>query len=128
MSRTNTEASSDVLGFKGDYDNRRARLDGRIQLPLVGPLSLELGSRLSWLRYVNKNLVDSLTDNGVGTLFPSRRRDVIAEATAKLSWALTESLSVELRWVATRAHSNVDVYAYRRNIVGLQLIARRPWL
>jgi hypothetical protein len=128
VSRTNTEASPDVLGFKGDYDNRRARFEGRIQLPLVGPLRLELGSRLSWFRYVNRNLVDSLTDNGVGTMFPSRRRDVIAEATAKLSWAFAESLSMELRWAGTRAYSNVDVFEYKRNIVGLQLIAHRPWL
>ena len=125
---TDTEASRDLLGFSGDYDNRSARLEARVQLPLLGPLALELGGLLSSDRYRNENLVDFLTDDGVGTPNPSRRRDTLTEGRATLSWAFTDFLSAELSWRGTRAHSNVDVFDYRRSIVGLQLVARRPWL
>jgi tetratricopeptide (TPR) repeat protein len=123
LSRTNTEASRDPLGFQGDYDNRSASLYAHARIPLAGRLELRLGGQLLWERYVNRNLIDALTDEGVGTPFPSRRRDGRAEATAALAWTLRPPVRVELRWTGIRSRSNVDVYDYGRQILGAYFTA-----
>ena len=122
-----TDSSRDILGFRGDYDSRNSLLNAEIKLPLPRRLGLELGGSVSFERYTHRNLIDALSDDGVGTMSPSRRKDLIVEGTAALTWAFSEAIVVELRWLGTKAHSNVDVYDYRRNIVGLQLVARRPF-
>jgi tetratricopeptide (TPR) repeat protein len=125
LARTNTEASTDLLGFEGDYDNRMARVTGQAQIPVYGPFYARLGGRLAWYRYVNRNVVDALTDEGVGTPNPSRRSDSMGEATAALGWDVTPEVSVELRWRGTRNRSNVDLYDYERHVVGVYFTARR---
>ena len=127
LARTDTEASRDFLGFDGDYDHRRAQISTRLLLPLPGPFDMRLSGLVAWERYRNENLIDALTDNGVGTPTPSKRRDLIGDATLALGWAISPALRLELRWQGVRDRSNVDVYDYSRSIVGLVFIGRRSW-
>jgi tetratricopeptide (TPR) repeat protein len=106
IERTNTEASTDLLGFEGDYDSRR--------------LALALGTR-----FVNRNLLDAIADGG--TERPSRRRDAVGEASVALGWRLSPALRLEARWQGQWSHSNVDVYDFTRNVFGLYLTAQRSW-
>ena len=61
----------------------------------------------------------------MGTPTPSKRRDLIGDATLALGWAISPNLRLELRWQNIRDRSNVDVYDYSRSTVGVQLIAER---
>ena len=125
MSRTNTEASTDLLGFVGDYDKRRLDVDLQLRFPLGSHLHGRLAGSLGWERYPNRNVIDFLTDEGIGTPTPSRRRDAILTATAALGWSLTRNLQIEVRWRGERHRSNVDVYDYKRSVVGVYVTAQR---
>jgi tetratricopeptide (TPR) repeat protein len=125
IARTNTEASTDLLGFEGDYDNRRLALAVGTRLPLRERFDLSVSGGLSFERYVNRNLLDAIADGG--TERPSRRRDAVGEASVALGWSLSPALRLEARWQGQWSHSNVDVYDFTRNVFGLYLIAQRSW-
>ncbi|MCZ6571025.1 MAG: tetratricopeptide repeat protein [Deltaproteobacteria bacterium] len=127
LARTDSEASRDPLGFEGDYDRRRAEIRTQLKLPLGAAFDLSISGGVAWERYRNENLIDALTDNGVGTPTPSKRRDLIGDATLALGWSISPHLRLELRWQNIRDRSNVDVYDYSRSIVGVQLMAERSW-
>jgi len=127
LARTDTRASTDLLGFEGDYDRRRAEVRTQVKLPLSDAFDLSFSGAVAWERYRNENLIDALTDNGVGTPTPRKRRDLIGDATLSLGWAISPALRLEVRWQNIRNRSNVDVYDYRRSIVGLQLVTERSW-
>ena len=125
IARTNTEASTDLLGFEGDYDNRRLALAVGTRLPFRERFDLSVSGGLSFERYVNRNLLDAIADGG--TERPSRRRDAVGEASVALGWSLSPALRLEARWQGQWSHSNVDVYDFTRNVFGLYLIAQRSW-
>ena len=127
LARTDSEASEDLLGFDGDYDRGRAEIRTQLKLPLGGAFDLSISGGVAWERYRNRNLVDALTDDGMGTPTPSKRRDLIGDATLALGWAISPNLRLELRWQNIRDRSNVDVYDYSRSVVGVQLMAERAW-
>ena len=127
IGRRNTEASTDLLGFEGDYDSRQASLTGRVFLPFHDWFDLTMTGGLAWARYVNRNLTDALTDEGIGTLFPSRRSDTILRGMVSIRVPLSRGLRAELRWTGVRQRSNVDVYDYERHIVAVHLTGNWSW-
>lgn len=127
VGRTNTEAARDPLGFEGDYDDRNGLVHASVALPLAGPLDLRIGGSLGRTRYLNHNLFDALTDNGVGTTDPDRRRDNVLQGNAALGWKLSRWVRAELRWNGVRNRSNVDVHDYERHVVGLHFSAERSF-
>jgi tetratricopeptide (TPR) repeat protein len=127
LGRRNTEATTDLLGFSGDYDNRQATITGRIFLPFRDWFDLTATGGLAWDRYVNRNLVDALTDEGIGTADPSRRRDNILRGMISIRVPVGRGLRAELRWTGERHRSNVDVYDYERHIVGVHLTGNWSW-
>ena len=127
LGRRNTEASTDLLGFSGDYDNRQASVTGRLFLPFRDLFDLTATAALAWDRYENRSLTDALTDEGVGTLAPSRRRDNIMRAMVSIRIPVGRGLRAELRWTGERHRSNVDVYDYERHILGIHLTGTWSW-
>ena len=121
MASTRTDAEEGLLGFRGDYDKLRSEARARAHLP--GPLGLALDAsfRVAHDRYLHRNLVDALTDDGVGTTSPDRRRDTILDARLAVARELTRWVTAELAWRYTRQLSNVDVYDYDRHVLGLYL-------
>jgi hypothetical protein len=75
----------------------------------------------SYLRevYANANLVDALTDNGVGTSDPCHRRDGVWETRLRIVRPLSRFMDVEMSAGYLDRHSNVDVYNYDRWLTGL---------
>ena len=82
----------------------------------------------SFLRedYANENLVDYLTDDGVGTATPRRRRDGIWEARLRLVRPVTRFIDVELSTRYGDHGSNVDLYDYDRWVSGLAVRIHTP--
>lgn len=119
-----TDAERDLLGFKGDYDHVRIEGSMRLQIPLAWKLALKVSAVAARERYLNRNLIDALTDNGIGTSDPDRRRDTIAEGRLALVLPLTRYLELEIAWRGIRRLSNVDAYDYERRVFGLYLRTR----
>jgi tetratricopeptide (TPR) repeat protein len=119
LSRLNSTASRDALGFKGAFDNRRGDGELRLHLPLVWQLEADVIGRYVSERYVNRNIVDRLAQPGRA----DHRRDRTRELSVALTRPLTGRTKIELRWHGIRQHSNVDVYDYNRQIMGVYLRA-----
>ncbi len=121
VASTQTAAAEDLLGFRGDYDNLRSEARARAHIP--GPLgfALDASLRAAHDRYTHHNLVDALTDDGVGTTNPDRRRDTILDARLSVTRALTRWVTADLAWRYTRQISNVDVYDYDRHVLGFYM-------
>ena len=68
----------------------------RVSVALPWRFSADLGA--SYLRevYANVNLIDALTDDGVGTATPSKRRDGVWETRLRIVRPLTRFIDVEL--------------------------------
>ena len=127
VGRTNTFATPDLLGFEGDFDERRIKVESHLRFPLGSRCDADLGG--AWIedRYVNENLVDALTDAGTGTLSPKRRHDVSLNGSAALGCWPFPDWRIEARWFGSHERSNVDVYNYRRNVFGLYLSREYRW-
>jgi tetratricopeptide (TPR) repeat protein len=125
VGRTNTEASTDLLGFEGDYDHRRLAGSAGVRVPLPERFDLQVSGGLFFERYANRNLLDAIADGGAER--PSRRRDTVAEASVSLGWSLSPALRLEARWRGQWSHSNVEVYDFSRHVFGLYLTAQRSW-
>ena len=127
IGRTNTLASRDLLGFEGDFDARHGEIAGELYAPLGSSCDARLGGTWTRDRYVNANLIDALTDDGVGTSNPRRRDDSTLNGVVALGCRPLPDWRVEARWFGTLDRSNVDVYDYRRNVVGLYLTRELHW-
>jgi hypothetical protein len=64
-----------------------------------------------------------ITDDGVGTLDPRKRRDWLIEGRLSIGRRLGRFLRLELGYRGTHRISNVDVYGYDRHVVGLYIRA-----
>jgi hypothetical protein len=118
-SRFDSEAKRDILGFDGAYDNMRYEGNVVLRAPLFWQMMATAGLSLAREHYANRNVIDFLTDNGHGDPSPAPRRDWIAEAALSLVRPVTRHIDAELAWHYTHRNSNVDLYAYDRNVVGL---------
>ncbi len=116
-----TDGEQDVLGFGPAFDSHAGSLDLALQAPLPLRVGLELRLGLALERFDAVNLVDFLSDNGVGDPNPERRHDGLVEAGVALARPLTRNLSLEARFRETRHFSNVDLYDWQRQLVGTYL-------
>ncbi len=120
---TNTKAERDVLGFEGDYDGVRFEGVAAVFVPFPRGFATSVSLSLARDRYFQKNLVDALTDEEVGTATPRRRRDTLFESRVGMQRALSERVSLEVAWRYGQSLSNVDVYEYDRHVFGVYLKA-----
>jgi tetratricopeptide (TPR) repeat protein len=116
-----TDGDRDVLGFGPAFDSHAGALDLALQAPLPMQIGLELRLALGLERFDAENVVDFLSDDGVGDPDPERRHDGLIEAGFGLARPLTRNLSVEARFRETRHFSNVDLYDWERQLVGTYL-------
>jgi tetratricopeptide (TPR) repeat protein len=114
------------LGFAGAFDHDAFGGGARLTSPLPWRLSAELGVSFLRERYANRNLIDALTDDGVGTADASRRRDGVWEARLRIARPLTRFLDVEVSTRYVERASNVDVYAHDRWVSGLAVNVHTP--
>lgn len=124
--RRDTEASRDLLGFDGAYDHQRWGALGRLHLPLVWRVQGELRLAFDAERYDNENVIDALTDAGVGRPDARRRRDDVWGVGATLTRPISRFTELALSWDFTDRASNVDLYAYDRHVVGLTVRVFTP--
>lgn len=125
--RYDSDATRDeLLGFDGAYD-----LDGygggaRVSVALPWRLRADFG--VSYLRedYANPNLIDALTDDGVGTATPSRRRDGVWDTRLRIARPIARYVDLELSAGYLDRSSNVDVYQYDRWVSGLAFRVHTP--
>ena len=118
-SRFDSEANRDVLGFEGAYDFMRYEGNLALRAPMFWNMWGTAAVSLANEHYDNRNVIDFLTDNGHGDPSPSPRRDWIAEAAISVVRPVTRRIDAEFAWHYTHRDSNVDAYAYDRNVVGL---------
>jgi hypothetical protein len=125
--RFDSQATRDeLLGFDGDYDHDAFGGAGRVRVALPWQLSADWGFGYQRERYANVNLVDALSDGGVGTATPRKRRDDVWETRLRLSRPFTRYLDLELSAGYLDQRSNVDVYDYDRWITGLVIRVHTP--
>jgi tetratricopeptide (TPR) repeat protein len=121
FAETDTFADPDVLGFDDAYDNDRYEAHLRLEAPLFWGVRATTGVLVAHERYPAPNVVDFLTDDGVGTLSPSSRRDWVTEASFSLLRPIHRYAAIEIGWRGTFRDSNVDLYAYDRHVAGVTL-------
>ena len=112
--------SADLLGFDDAYSHRAARGTLRLNFPVGWKLTTDVSASFAYQRYANPNVLDGLFEQ-VFLDQAERRRDSVVEGTIAVSRLLTKHTHVELRWRGSLQRSNVELYSYDRNIVGLYL-------
>jgi tetratricopeptide (TPR) repeat protein len=125
-SRRDTEASADLLGFDGAYDHDQWGGRARAYIPLPWGVTADALFSFGGELYDNPNIIDALTDDGVGDPSPERRRDTIWRTGVILTRPVARFTDLQLIWSFTNRDSNVDYYSYERSIVGLYLRAYTP--
>ena len=121
FSRFDASAGRDLFGFGAAYDNDRWDAGIVVALPLGFETSLVASASFGFEHYQHANVIDFLTDDGVGDATANRRRDVVAEYALTLSRPLREHLYLDLSYRVTDRKSNVDLYSYDRQVVGVML-------
>ena len=103
-------------GFDGDfdYDSYRARALGTFTLPYS--IQTQIEASYSRDEYLNDNFANAIATEFLET--KPRRDDVIAGRIG-LSRAIARFTRLEIYWRATHRASNVAVFDYDKNIVGL---------
>ncbi len=114
-------ADRDVFRFGPAYDDTRWDAEASLALPLHFDVSLVASASFGFEHYRHANVIDFLTDDGIGDARPERRHDVVAEYAIGLSRPLREHFFLDLGYRFTKRSSNVDLYAYDRHVVGLTL-------
>ncbi|MBY0399800.1 tetratricopeptide repeat protein [Myxococcota bacterium] len=119
--RTITEATPDGSpdGFDGDFDNDsyRFRAVGRIALPWS--LRAQLETSYSRDEYLNDNFAHALETFANGQLELEARRDDVLSGRISLSRPIVRHTRLELYWRGARRISNVDLFDYDKQLVGL---------
>jgi tetratricopeptide (TPR) repeat protein len=107
-----TEGRRDEAGFGPAYDSHYASVDTtlRVELPHELRVSTRLG--LSLERFDHRNVNDAQG---------ARRHDRVIDANLALARPLTEWLELEAHLRETRRFSNVELYDWDRQIVGMTL-------
>jgi hypothetical protein len=125
--RFDSEATRDpLLGFEGDFDRDGYGGGARVSAALPWRVSADFGFSFLREEYANENLVDYLTDDGVGTGTPRRRRDGIWEARLRLVRPVSRFIDLELSTRYGDRTSNVDLYDYDRWVSGLAVRIHTP--
>jgi len=125
--RFDSQARRDeLLGFDGAYDRDGFGGGTRVSLSLPWRFSADLGVSFLRERYANVNLIDALTDGGVGTATPSERRDGVWSTRLRIARPLTRFIDVELSAGYLDRRSNVDIYDYDRWVSGLAVRVHTP--
>ena len=119
--RTLTQGSEDLFGLDSAFDHDLFETSLRLEAPLPWRIAASASVSLGLERYAHDNVIDFLTDDGVGSLDPVRRKDLVVETRIGLGRPLTRWSDLELAWRRTDRHSNVDLYAYDRNVLGVTL-------
>ena len=119
LSRFDSKANEDVLGFEGAFDNLGMRTTLRLNLPLALGFKLEAHASYTAERFVNRNVIDHLTQTGRA----DHRRDRGRELGVRLIRPLLGNTKLELSWRGIRQYSNVATYDYNRQIMGVILRA-----
>ncbi len=125
--RFDSDATRDeLLGFDGAYDQDAFGGGARVSVSLPWRVTADFG--FSYLRelYANLNLIDALTDNGIGTATPSRRRDGVWNTRLRIVRPLARFIDIELSAGYLDRHSNVDVYDCDRWVSGLAFRVYTP--
>jgi tetratricopeptide (TPR) repeat protein len=123
--RSRTNADRDLFGLEGAYDYDRWGSTLTLHVPLPWQLDVRASASVARERYAHRNVVDLITDDGVGTVDPCRRRDTLIGGRLGIGRSLGRYLRLELGWRGTRRISNVDLYDYERHVVGLYIQATR---
>jgi len=125
--RFDSDATRDpLLGFEGDFDRDGYGGGARVSSALPWRFSADLGFSFLREEYANDNLVDYLTDEGIGSATPRKRRDAIWEARLRLVRPITRFIDVELGVRYGDHASNVDLYDYDRWVSGLAVRIHTP--
>jgi tetratricopeptide (TPR) repeat protein len=125
--RFDSQATRDpLLGFEGDFDRDGYGGGARLSTALPWRFAADFG--FSFLRedYANDNLVDFLTDDGVGGGTPRKRRDGVWEARLRLVRPVTRFIDLEFSTRYGDHSSNVDLYDYDRWVSGLAVRIHTP--
>lgn len=119
--RTVTQAEPDGSpdGFDGDFDNDSFRLRAAGRLVLPWSLRAQIEAGYSHDEYLNDNFALALESLGTGRLEIEKRRDDILTGRIGLSRPLVRHTRLEAYWRGTRRSSNVDLFDYDKQIVGL---------
>jgi tetratricopeptide (TPR) repeat protein len=118
-SKQNTFGTQDSLGFDSAYNHEGIAGGLGLRMPLFWGILAATDATVAWDPYANPNVVAFLTQGGVGASSAPRRRDLVTDTGVSLSRPLFGGLVLELAWHRTHEASNVDLYAYDRNVVGL---------
>jgi tetratricopeptide (TPR) repeat protein len=125
--RFDSEASRDEsLGFEGDYDRTSYGGGARVSTLLPWRIAMHFGFAFVRERYANRNLIDYLTDDGVGTATPSRRRDGVWDVRLRVVRPVTRFIDLEISTRYSDHASNVDLYDYDRFVSGLAVRIHTP--
>jgi hypothetical protein len=89
------------------------RINAGMLYPAGSSLKLSLGIEAYLQAYANVN-----------TSFNVKRQDTTMTITAQALYTLTQYVDAHLQYVYMKDDSNIDVYAFSKNIVGAGLIAR----
>ncbi|MBK7949000.1 MAG: tetratricopeptide repeat protein [Deltaproteobacteria bacterium] len=119
--RTITQASPDGSsdGFDGDFDNDSYRLRALGRFALPWSLRTQLEASYSRDEYLNDNFAHALESLANGQLEIEARRDDVVSGRIALSRALVRHARLEVYWRGTRRISNVDLFDYDKQVVGL---------
>jgi hypothetical protein len=121
-----TASGADFLGFDSAYAFDRSEVGLELRFPVIWGIHAAAGAMVGWEPYDNPNVIDFLTDNGVGDPTPDKRRDLVTDASVTLSRELYRGVMLEVAWRYTNRDSNVDLYSYDRNVVGMYLRFQTP--
>jgi tetratricopeptide (TPR) repeat protein len=125
--RFDSQATPDpLLGFEGDFDRDGYGGGARVSTTLPWRVWADLGFSFLREEYANENLVDYLTDDGVGTANPRRRRDGVWEARLRLVRPVTRFVDLEFSTRYGDHSSNIDLYDYDRWVSGLAVRIHTP--
>jgi tetratricopeptide (TPR) repeat protein len=125
--RFDSEAKRDEwLGFDGDFDRIGYGGGARVSTTLPWRVSAHLGFSFLRENYQNRNLIDFLTDDGVGTATPRRRRDGVWDVRLRLVRPVTRFIDLEVSARYSDHASNVDLYDYDRWVSGLAVRVHTP--
>jgi tetratricopeptide (TPR) repeat protein len=113
------DGTRDLFRLGSAYDHRFSALSLGIQamLPWESQVTLQISAGRE--DYDHRNVIDLLTDDGVGNFTPVRRGDTVIESRLAIDHALTHWASIEFFVNRTHRLSNVDLYDYERTVGGL---------
>jgi tetratricopeptide (TPR) repeat protein len=102
---------NDATGKNWSYLGNK--IDAAVLYPMGDALRLSLELEAYFQTYENVN-----------TSFNVKRKDTTVTATAQALYALTRNVEAYLQYMYMKDDSNIDVYAFSKNVIGIGLYAR----